>query len=384
MSPMLRKAQNIGLVTLIAALIWLYAEGQDVSDVTRQIAATFPERVGQNLVVSPVSGDQPIRVNATFKGAAAPLGQVQAGLGSTASLTLPVDPGELPNAPQGPLALAPLLAQVRVDPRDPASPTIAELGVSVVDVDPADVLVRVIEMVPVEVPVRFRPSGVQLGPSVRVEPAEVTVEAPREIVEQYGEAPDSLVVEAVVRSEQLANMPEGVPQTMTLNLRPAGVLADVQHVRLAARSADVTFTIERQKDSYVAPLVPVWLVAPPSELKRFIVDLDPQSQVLRDVTITGPRDLIDDLREAGGGVRVIARFELTGDQLDRGVTSTPLSSIEIQRNEDGITEVQHVVPLNPEALQAGIEPPPPTFVGPNLTVTAATPIVQFTVTRRPE
>jgi len=384
MNPMLRNAQNIGLVTLIAALIWLYAEAQDVSDATRQLAVTLPERVGQNLVVTPVSGEQPIRVNATFKGAAAPLGQVHAALGATATVTLPVDAGELPDAPQGPLALAPLLAQVRIDPLDPASPTVAQLGVSVVDVDPAEILVRVIEMVSISAPVRFRPSGVQLGPSIRVEPAEVTVEAPRDVVEQYRGAPDSLVVEAVVRSEQLANMPEGVSQTMTLNLRPAGVLADVRHVRLAERSADVTFTVERQKDSYIAPLVPVWLVAPPSELERFSVELDPQSQVLRDVTITGPRDLIAQLRDASANVRVIARFELTSDQLDRGVNSAPLSSIEIQRIDDGVAQVQHVVPLNPEALQAGADPPPPTFVGPNLSVTAATPIVKFTVTRRGE
>jgi len=384
MNPTIRHIQNFGLVTLIAALIWLYAEGQDVNDVTRQLTVTFPDRVGQDVVVTPVDGELPLRVNVTFTGATAPLGQVQAGLGARGDVVLPIDPSRLPNAPQGPLALAPLLAQVHIDPRDPSSPTIAQLGVSVLNVDPADVLVNVIELVPVEVPVRFRPTGVQLGPSVRIDPSDVIIEVPRHIAEQYGASPDSFAIEAVVRPEQLANMPEGVAQTMTLNLRPAGILADIRHVRLQQRSADVTFTIERQKDSYVAPLVPVWLVAPPSELKRYNIELDQQNQVLRDVTITGPRDLIDQLREAGGNVRVIARFEMTGDQFDRGVTSAPLSSIEIQRIEDGITQVQHVVPLNPDALQPGIEPAPPTFVSSNLTVTTATPIVKFTVTRRVE
>jgi hypothetical protein len=384
MNPALRQIQNVGLVTLIAALIWLYAEGQDVSDVSRQITVTLPDRVGQNMVVTSANGESSTRLTVTFKGATAPLGQVQAGLGSSATVQLPLDASRLPEGPQGPLTLAPLIAQVHVNPNDPASPTVSQLGVSVVNVDPADLLVNVTELVPVEVPVRFRPPGVQLGASVRIDPAEVTVEVPRAVAEQYAAAPDSLAVEAAIRPEQLANMPEGVAQTMTLNLRQAGILADVKHARLQTRTADVTFTIERQKASYVAPLVPVWLVAPPSELERFAVKLKEQNQVLRDVTITGPRNVIEQLREAGGTVRVIARFELTGDQLDRGVTSAPLSSIEIQRTEDGVTQVQHVVPLNPDALQPGLDPPPPTFVGINLTVTASSPIVEFTVTRRTE
>ncbi len=384
--------QTIGLTTLITLLIWLYAEGQDVRrGEPRRIELRLPARVGQDTVIDWADGSASKAVTVAFKGSSAALTELEAHLEPSGALRLPLTAEQLPSGPRATLDLKPLLAAAKLNPDASTSRTIADLGVSVDTADPAQVDVWIEKLVERELRVVFQPPGVELGPSVTLDPPRVNVTLPQSVAERHAASPDALYLEAMAQPAQLADMPEGVAQTLTLRLQPAGVLEGLRHIRPEQRTADVTFTVRGQTDSHQLKLVPVWLRVPPSETQRYDVALAEDSRVLSEVTITGPKDLVERLRAEGADgrngsgtkLRVVAVFSLTADDLDRGITSKPLSWINIEQvNADGSTRLLHAVPLNPAALGVNQGPTPPTFISSAVAVTTPTPRVSFTVTRR--
>ncbi len=384
------QLQTIGLTTLIAVLIWLYAEGQDVRrSEPRRVELRLPARVGQDTVVDWADGSLTKYATVSFKGSSAALTELEARLEPSGVIRLPLTAGELPEGPRATFDLKAMLAQARLDPDAASGRTIADLGVSVDTVDPAQAIFTIEKLVERELRVVFQPEGVRLGPSVTIEPPEIPATLPRSLAERYASSPDALYLEAIAQPGQLADMPEGVAQTLTLNLQPAGVLEGARHVKLAQRTAEVTFTVRGQTDTHQLRLVPVWLRVPPSETQRYDVTLAEDSRVLAEVTINGPKDLIERLRADnlerranGPKLRVVAVFSLTADELDAGITTKPLSAVVIEEvREDGPPRVLHTVPLNPEALTLD-QVPVPTFLAPTVTVTTPTPRVNFTVSRR--
>ena len=378
---------NIGLVTLIAGLVWLYAEGQDVSDLTREVRLQLPDRVGESTVVDFAQPQRLRSVQVTMKGATAPLSQLTAQLGAGA-LQLPLTPTELPESGEYTIDLAEYLPRASLRTSDPASPTISDLGISVVSTDPAQVTLIVDQLVSRQVRVIFSPRGATVRPGWTAEPSRVEVTLLASQIEAMGGSTDALFVEAVPRVD-LADLPAGEEHTlqMDLQLSEAFLSGDraQRHVKLAQQTVDVTFTIARQQDRLkLNDPVPVWLTASPSELERYDVTLDETSRVLSDVEVEGPRDLIDRLRRTDNDLRVVARFELTNEELDRGVTGAPLSAIEIHEVGNGPKRIIAIVPVNPLALQPGVDPAPPTFLSNDIAITAETPTVEFTITRRDE
>lgn len=372
-----RSIRSVGLVTLITALIWLYAEGQDVTDRTPTISLTLPPRVGEAMVVDFANGIDRRDVTITLKGAGAQVSDVETQLIGSGTLALPLEPSDLPTTGRANVSLLSLISRARLS----SGATIGELGVSVADVEPASVELRVDLLVERKVRVLMRAEGVEVGPNVRIEPAEVTITAPKSLIDRYATSEDVLHVWAELPPAQLAALPEGVEQTISAPVRPADVFSRSRHVSVATPNVDVTFTIARQRDTATKQLVPVWVMAPPTELTRFKVVPAEGSAFLRDVVVTGPRDLVEELKQAHSELRLIARFEVTGDDLERGVTSAPVSSLELQRVAAGRTQVLHVVPLNPEALQPGAGDDVPAFLSDDFSVLAPDPVVRFTVTR---
>lgn len=384
----LRRVQSVGLVTLIAAVIWLYAEGQDVREITREVRLTLPAEVGQSTVVAFANPAQAASVQVHLMGASASLSQVEQQLGAGEGLRLPVEPGDLRGGGPATLDLASLIRRARVRPDQPTSPTLMDLGISVLSVEPAELRVEVDQLVEKRLRVLFDPGVVDVEPDWGAEPAEVGATLLRSRWEAVREATDALFVEAVVPRGTLLALEEGVRQRdVQADLRlpevfvPAGPLAD--YTRLHRRTVSLSFTIARQRAVAELGTVPVWLVSSPSELQRYRVELAADNRVLNGVRIEGSRDLIERLKAEDSNLRVIARFELTSEELDRGASSTPLTAIEIQEVVNGRRRVQAVVPLNPGVLQPGVTAAP-TFVSttPDIRITVPSPIVNFEVTPR--
>lgn len=395
-----RSIQSYALITLISLLIWLYAEGQDVAGTSSEIVLRLPDLVGKTLVADFLeeSSPQPVRTDrlgatVTFKGASAPLSQLRAAL-ADGQLILPIEAGDLPKGQkQVTLALEPLLGRVRLRPEDPSSPTISQLGLSVTSVDPAEVNLYIDELVSRPVRVVFNPPGAQIRAVYSITPAQVPVTLLQSQIDQIAGSEDALFFEATIPLEKLNALPvEERLDDIALSLRLRAPLMDEPFVqrRIAKRivtwstdSASVSFSIARQNEQLeYSQSVPVWVIASPSELARFRVELDEADRVLTRLTIGGPRDLINALRDPQRKLSVIARFDMTSEQFERELTRAPLTSIEIIENIDGRSQVLYSVPLNPRALDPDVEAGQvPTFVSPQVWVTVEKPMIGFTVTR---
>jgi len=380
-----RDLPSLVLITLITLLIWLYAEAQNVKTVATSISITLPQRVGSDRVAYFAEGEDVVRASVQLRGSSTQISAFQARLGGQ-PLQLPVEANDLPeDRNRITLDLASLLANARLDATDPTSPTINSLGLNVIASEPGRINVGYDRLVTRTAPVRFAPQQVQIAPTYKVEPGNVRITLPRSALELIGGSEDALYLEAVIEPERLRAIPEGVTQTMSATLDESN-LADVggidtRRIQLHRQSVDVTFTIARQKDTAMVKLVPVWVVAPPSELQRFAVTLADESRVLRDVSVTGPRDLVQRLRDNPGDVRVVARFELTGEALERGIDRAPLSSIEIQEVTGQSSRILELIPLDRQRTFARSDGSA-VFTSQNLTITAPRTHVNLTVTRR--
>lgn len=325
-----RHIQDILLVTLITALIWLWAEGRNVQTYTP--TSPVPVRVelpAEDLVVVRQSPD---RFRMEFKGAQSEINRLRRAISGT-GITLELDrtePEELN------LVMSEQLAA--------ASP-IADMSVNITTVDPPTMQVEVDRLVRREVGLTFTPPrDAELAEdSLTIEPERVTVTLPEGRLDELG---DRLEVEALQYHLQA-----GVRQRPRGRVQLPASLADDPHVQVEPREVQLSFTIDRTEDMLTLPSVPVWVTLPPADLENYVVRLDEESRVLRDVRISGPSDLVQRVRD--GTLRVVATLRLSSDDLARAVDDSSTGTVSFD-------------------------------LPPSLTVTAETTSVRYTVTRRDE
>lgn len=299
MSSWYEKIETWFFVTIITALIWLYAEGQNVRPQDLNVAVKMVAAPGQDLLISPTG---PLTVRVTVRCSQSQLNNLRD------ELRGPIDL-ELTASEDQPV--------VDVDLRERLSRAaqFANLGVPVTQVDPARVPVTVEEMVarPVEVKVS-PPDGVELAGGVSVDPARAVVRLP----ERYAEGISGRAVTAELDGRALAGMEVDVPHSLTVPLTlPPGVPPTRATIDPAA--VRVTFTIRKQTESYTLTNVPVMYTISPILTRRFDVTVAPEHLFVRDVKVSGPGDQIERLRS--GDFRVTAELRLSADDLEKGIES---------------------------------------------------------------
>lgn len=325
-----RNIQDILLVTLITALIWLWAEGRNVQTYTP--TAPVPVRVvlpAEDLVVLRQSPD---RFRMEFKGAQSEINRLRRAISGT-GITLEFDgaePGEHN------LVMSEQLA---------AAAPIAGMSVNITTVEPPTMQVEVDRLVRREVELAFTPPrDAELAEdSLSIEPERVTVTLPESRTVELGER---LEVEA-----QQWHLQPGLRQRPRGRVQLPASLADDPHVQIEPREVQLAFTIERTEDAFILPSVPVWVTMPPADQENYIVRLDEESRVLRDVRISGPSDLVQRVRD--GTLRVVATLRLSSDDLARAVDDSATGTVSFD-------------------------------LPPSLNVTAETQSVRYTVQRREE
>lgn len=327
-----KRIQDYLLVTLITALIWLYAEGRNV----QTYAPPSPVRVQVDLPSDDlvVVRQSPERFNMRFRGARSELDQVRRGLSSGVTLELDrMEPGSMN------VVMSEHLREAR---------PIAGLSVNVTTVDPPTMELEIDRLVEREVELSFSPEEVQVAPeSLSINPPRVSVTLPEGRLEALGEADDlELAVEPAVPARLL---PVGRQQTVRGRVRLPPELADDPHVSVEPQEVQLTFTIDTKDDAVTLPSVPVWIMAPPTDLENYRVTLEEGSRVLRDVRVSGPSELVESVRD--GSLRVVATLRLSSDDLARSVGDTASGSVSFE-------------------------------LPPNLTVTSETDAVRYTVERR--
>ncbi len=350
--------KTAALTTLMAVLIWVWAEGESVSRVSITCRVELQADPAGDLVYR--SDDPEWRGNVTFQveGSAAGIAAARELRGQTLRLTaglagMPVEPG--PNR------------VARLREAIAAIPELSRLGVVVVSCEPSEVPVRVMRMVTRDLPVR-----VELGRTLLLDgepapsPAAVSVRMPDSVL-----VPDGAQAVAFVSAEELDRVRgDGAAatgaRTAVATIRTPSWLAGIEPLVIAPETVTVTFRVRKEVDTFRVAAVPVWFGLPPTEdAAQWAVEV--LDKFVNDVTLTGPADQVARIRS--GEITLKALVELASDDLQRAVrTDRPASDPAVPGADTAAT---------------GVISRPVTFLGlpPGVTAAAANPVVRVRVTR---
>ncbi len=298
------QIKTVLLVTLIAALIWIWAEGESFSSVTVNPRVSFVKDSGDIEVVPDENWRGTVRLQ--LEGSNVAIKQAEQLLG-TALILKPGQPG-VPLTP-GDRETVNLVEVVK------QNASVRQLGITVVDVDPPDVAVSITRYVERDLPVRPDfPRDIELMGEPTVTPARVVVRMPERLADRLTENDFARVT--VPRSD-VQGAREDATQTLQLPVTLPGLLSGVRGVVVDKEQASVAFRVRKNVDTVTLASVPVWVSIPPTETSSW--DIEVKDMFLRDVVFTGPTDQIRRIRERT--FVPIAQVQLTSDELERGVSS---------------------------------------------------------------
>lgn len=200
-------------------------------------------------------------------------------------------------------------------------PELRETGVTVLNVEPEYVEVRVDEIVAVHAQVRVELPGVHTEGETTAEPRTVTVRLPqrlRQIVE------DPFVVDAAVGpASNLAGLEPGRSHTLRdIPVRLPEALRGAQGVSIIPRAVDITFAVRSRIQQMTVNDVRVQISGDPKNFSEYIVEVVDE-EVLRDVTVSAESDLIQKIED--GTAKIAAIVHLTTRDLEEGITSKRVS-----------------------------------------------------------
>lgn len=304
---MLDKLQTSFVVTLIAVLVWLYAEGEAVSQHQIQLQVKFVPPPGRPLLVErdrTASNDAPMLVWMTFIGSSGQRSQVEQ-IVSEGALEIMVTDRPDAETPEQTVALRDALADSRL----------GNLGISIVNTTPDTVSLWVEPLVTEEIGVQVATGDLQLAQPPTPEPVKVNITVPARLADEA----QNLKLIADLTREDLSQYEVNTQQT--LPAVPLRLPQPLQRpgVVLERDTVAVTFTIRKQIDSVTLTAVPIHINAPPLVLEQYRIRLPEDQMVLPDVRLAGPADVIDRIRRKD--VRVWAELRPSVDELDDGVQS---------------------------------------------------------------
>ncbi|MGE3110044.1 MAG: hypothetical protein AB7G11_12590 [Phycisphaerales bacterium] len=298
------QIKTVLLVTLIAALIWIWAEGESFQTETVNSRIAFVTD-SPDLSVTPGEGwNGAVRVQ--LEGSNSAIRQAAEAISNSIVLS-PVNTDAL--ATPGVRKVVQLGGAIK------KLAALRELGVTVVDVEPAEVVVTVTKYVQRELLVRPEfPTEIDLLGEATVTPARVSVRMPEQTASSLTE---SDVIRLTLSPRDLQVTREDGLQTVTLPLSLPDKLRGVPGVDPDPDQATVSFRVRKNVDTVTLASVPVWVSVPPTESSGW--DIEVKTEFLRDVVFTGPKDQIRALRE--NKLVPIAEVRLSSDELEAGITS---------------------------------------------------------------
>lgn len=290
------------LVAALSIAIWTFAEARSLTTSSRTVTLAFaaPAGLDRTAWVEP-ERDQRITATVRLEGSRAALQRIEQRFASPIELLI----GDALSSQPGvtPLSLREALRN---------HPVFDRAAVSLLEVSPPTIEVRVDEVISTQVPVRVRAGGVDLQRPVAAEPASVTVRGPATLIR--GVAFD--VLEAPVPGEEVEGLtPGSTTELSSLAITiPAPWRTDL--VEISPGSVSATIVLRDTIQTLTLSSVPVMVRLSPTQLQRWSVRVAPEDAYLRDVVVRGPSEAIDAIRQ--GRQRVVATLWLEGAELVAG------------------------------------------------------------------
>lgn len=308
---MISHLKSFLLIAFVTALIWLLAESESLRvEKVPGVRIQFRADPDSNRMVR-VDPNQDFNGTATIRleGSAAQVDAIATVLRKEVRLTPGSEgvPGETVSH-----------ASVSLQTAIAALPLIRNSGVTIAEVDPPTAFITVDTVVPQDFPVRaeFPPSLILDGPP-EITPATIQLRSPASIP-----LPRDLQLVARVDAAALANLPEG--RRAVLNNIPVEIPdllrnADPTFVRLTPREVSIALTPRSRSAAILVPTIPIHIRLAPTELSIWDIQLPPESRVLTDVPVSGPAELIDQIRTER--LKPVAFVSVSFEDLERAAAA---------------------------------------------------------------
>ena len=306
---LLDKAETFGIVTVVAVLVWLYAEGASTTERNREpvrVRFVAPDGQERDYAVDP---DQAVSLNVSFRGSG---GQVQRFNDLVRDpLEVPVEPPQLGQTTRT-VVLADELA--RTD--------LGELGLSNLVVEPPTYEVRMRRLETVSLPVHVQSRGLRLDPETtpQATPDRVQVTAPADVVARLSEAVVLAPLDADVAGAGAGGGAAGaadpsagrerVARNVTLRW-PEAIDRASPWTRLSTDVVRVNYTLADPEATVIVPRVPLYVNLPVGTQETYRVTPNGGQKFLFDVELRGPRGVIDRIAEGDPDYPVTAEVRIS-------------------------------------------------------------------------
>ncbi len=317
------------MVSLVAMLVWLYAESENVKPHDLEVQVRFVAAAGRNLLIH---ADKPtLSVKLKVRCNTAQLSQLEQLI---AKGPFPIPLTQDPAAPDD-------QQQILLKQRLASLPLIANLGVTVTEARPPQIAVTVRRLEQMKLNINATADGDTQLQDVVIEPAEALIHLPSDQLASLSQS-DLLIAHlsaAVLEPLELnqTHTIENVPL-----LAPLSVRSD--DARIDPVTATVTFTITKQTREAVISSVAVRMVMPAAAAQQYDVTLlNEQDQLLRGLKIVGPHDLVDQITQRQ--IKIWADLRLDADELAKGVGKESISVVPHIQKPDKVKIVEPPQPI---------------------------------------
>jgi hypothetical protein len=301
--------RTILLVTVVAALVWVFAEADTLREQKAGVALSLRVPTGVALVMEASTERGPtqeVSVDAVLEGPTASIERVIPALRETVI----VSPG-MEGLPATPGTFDVDLAQVLR-----GLPLLVDAGVGVRRTDPATVKVRIDELVEVELPVRVEGEGdFQSAPVCT--PPKVRVFAPRS--EAANLSPSSAAV-VTLETQAVARLVPGRAETLSaLKVGLPAEIANSARARIEPSRVDVTATVRSRTAEVIVARVPVAVRVAPQDFGAWLIDVPEAERFLVDVKVIGAPEVLAQIQNRT--IPLVATVSLSYAELERAVTT---------------------------------------------------------------
>lgn len=292
------------IATVVMLLIWTWAAEKTREELTISGSVRFVPGEGQPLSAEPASA---IAVTMNVKGSRPALQRAAALLERGVELRLGIG-----GVPAQPGTFSVDLSKVFEDLAE-----IRRTDLSVISTRPDSATLTVGRLVTRTLPIEAEIPLAQISGAITIDPADATITLPEAIAESMSQ----VKIEAFV---DVRNLETGRRHTVEAPLRlPEGLRTERTVARIEPVMARVSFTLVSRDRTAVIPTVPVQIAGPPGDLRSYDIQVEPGSELLRSVTVTGPSEAISQIES--GRARIAAIVHLGADDLVRKSLSKPVS-----------------------------------------------------------
>ncbi len=301
-SKLLEMLETVLVVTVITALIWLYAEGETIQTQSKKIKVRLvPPTAG--LVVS-IPG-QP----ATETGIASVTvtASLQASRGDWPRINDWLRENEVDIEVRTPTAST---EEQTIDVRQELNESpLADINAFVKEVDQPNLSARIQQLRQVQMGVLAEIGTLELSDEEPTfNPSRVVVSMPAELAEQVREQNLKLTGRLDLLDE--STLVEDTQEVANVQLDLPTELQDLPFVRPEQDRIDVTFVVRKLTEELVLPRVQVRLLLSDEITGKYDIKIDPESQRIISVSLSGPAETIRRIQEDQGLVRASIRIKL--------------------------------------------------------------------------